>query len=85
MNKDSVRRVLHEAGFQSPDWEKIAKLLELDCIVLPAVFFNQWSAVAGEYKLSWKVLSKALKKIQDPKYKQAAIKELEEGAYTVIV
>ena len=71
--------MLHEAGIQSPDWEKIAKLLGLDCIVLPLAFFNQWSGVAGECQPSWKALSNALKNIQDPKYQQAAIKALHAG------
>lgn len=83
MTKDSVCAVLHEADIQSPNWEKIAKLLNLDCIVLPIAFFNQWSALANP---SWKSLAKALKTIQGHKYKQAADKALQaEGVYFVMV
>ena len=86
MTKDRVCAVLHEANIQSPNWEKIAKLLNLDCIVLPVAFCNQWSALANHCHPSWKALAKALKTIQDHKYKQAAEKALQaEGVYSVMV
>ena len=74
MTEEGLRTVMHEAGIQSPDWIKIAKLLGVDSIVLPAVFFNQWSAHSDDCQPSWKALAKALEKSQNQKYKQAAKK-----------
>ena len=86
MSKDNVCAVLHEADIQSPDWEKIAKLLKLDCVVLPVAFFNQWSALADHCHPSWKALAKAVETKQDNKYKQAAGNALQaKGVYSVMV
>ena len=86
MTKEGVCAVLHKADIQSPNWEKIAKLLNFDCIVLAVVFFNQWSALANHCQPSWKALAKALEDNQDHKYKQASRKALQaEGVYSVMV
>ena len=74
MTKDSVYTVLHQADILSSDLETVAKLLNLDSIIIPAALFNQWSAIARERRPSWKTLAKALENIQNDHYKQAAIK-----------
>ena len=89
MTEERLCTVLHEAGIQSPDWIKIAKPLGVDSIVLPAAFFNQWSADSDDCQPSWKALAKALEKSQDQKYKQAAIRiqhmKGNHNGYTVLV
>ena len=70
LTKDNVCAVLHNAGIQSPDWEKIAKSLGLDAAILSSAFFTQWYAVARDRKPSWKALSTML---DNQKYPQAAM------------
>lgn len=77
MTTDSICAVMHKADIQLQNWEKIAKSLNLDCIVLPVAFFNQWSALADQCHPSWKALARALESNQDHKYKQAAKKALQ--------
>ena len=84
MTKDSVCIVLDQAGIQSSDLEKVAKLLDLNSFILPVAFFNQWSAIAHECCPSWKALAKAIKIIQNDHYKQAAIEAHKmEGMYVI--
>lgn len=84
MTKDSVCTAMFEAGIKSPDWVQIAKSLNLDLVSMPAAFFKQWSALAQRCHFSWMALSRAMEKVQDQKYRQAAIKVQQmKGMYSV--
>ena len=79
LNNDSLLKVMHEAGIQQPEWDKIGNKLDFKKFIQTQnsakSFLDGWHAFARESQPSWKLLGIILGTINQYKHLKEQIQQ----------